>query len=167
MAGLVLLGILVVGRALKDRHGSCCLVIYLKLQGVIAFVGPVTIFFLWLCSYDPHKFTPKTRRYRPHCSSLIHVKGGIILPFVHRPSITSRSNRFDGKPELVIWQCWKSRAHEQSRVGSLETAQDERTEGAATQVHSGLDTKRDAVNSGSSRLWTRTIEFCFLHSLFI
>ncbi len=37
-----------------------------------------------------------------------------------------------GYSPIYVKQFWNSHADEQSRVGSRETAQDERTEGAAT-----------------------------------
>ncbi len=95
--------------------------------GSIAFVGVITLFLVWLCSYrrrqtdvEDSETSPTPFIISDDSDSTIIFLGFLLLvltKLAHSP---------------IYVKQWNSHADEQSRVGSLETAQDERVEGAAT-----------------------------------
>ncbi|KAK0445834.1 hypothetical protein EV421DRAFT_1902200 [Armillaria borealis] len=89
--------------------------------GSIAFVGAIALFLIWLFSYRRRQADIEDSETSPRPFSTVIFLGFLLLgltKWVYSP--------------IHVKQSWNSRAPEESRVGSLETAQDERTEGAST-----------------------------------
>ncbi|PBK63106.1 hypothetical protein ARMSODRAFT_554039 [Armillaria solidipes] len=93
--------------------------------GSLAFVGAITLFLLWLYSYRRRQIDLENSETSP-TPFTISNSTVIFLAF-----LLLVLTKWVYSP-IYVKQCWDSHAHEQSRVGSRETAQDERTEAAAT-----------------------------------